>query len=146
MADDKTTLEEHEWTYMGRRLSLTDKIAGRWIDHTGEERMFLKPPTGGVVGGRYQVRCSPDGSSLSTGDPKYIGAADRPDDIAEWRLQDRAAYTELEAIRRRRKAASENSDFGDLTLKQVRQQLWHCSPSQKGAVLAQLLGYLEGAR
>jgi hypothetical protein len=140
---------ENEWVYLGRRFSAGDKkLWFNFRDHEGETRLFSRPPSSPVVGGRYAIqnRRLPEGRcSARVQDAGYVGPVAEPDRVVEvWRLQDRAAATQLEALRARKRAAADNGEIGDLTLAEVRALVVRQATSTaRAGMIAAVLNYIE---
>lgn len=147
MTDDERQeeqLEARPWTYTGR-YGMTKGLGSQWIDHRGETVRFGRVPKGAVVGGRYLVRCLADSSSAVIIDAEYQGpTGESPETVAQWRLDDKREYLHDEARKAVDRAKRENGDLGQLTLEQVRQQLLRAGGLRRGALLAAVLGYIEG--
>ncbi len=136
--------QETEWTYIGRRLN-RGKPVHFFLDDSGEHRSFAKVSASPVVGGRYLVEWLDNGDTISARiqGARYTGVTDDPR-LADWRLKDRTASTEQEADRARKRAATENGDFGALTLKDVRAMVSRSATSaQRAGTIAAVLVYIE---
>jgi hypothetical protein len=140
---------ENEWVYLGRRFSAGDKkLWFNFRDHDGETRLFSRPPRSPVIGGRYAVqnRTLPEGRcSARVQDARYVGPVAEPDHAIElWRLTDRSAATQLEALRARKRAAADNGEIGNLTLADVRALVVRQATSTaRAGMIAAVLNYIE---
>lgn len=138
-----------EWTYTGRNYSTAGKqLWHTFTDHTGARRLFAKAPSGPIVGGRYVVESKIVGDRITARiqDARYVGMAAAHDstDLAGWRLRDRAAAAEQEAVRARKRAAGENGDFGAMTLCDVRAMVSRLpTTAQRAGTIAAVLAYIE---
>jgi hypothetical protein len=133
-----------EWTYIGRRMSRANKVVHFFLDANGETRSFAKVASSPVVGGVYLVEWLDNGDTISARiqSARYLRLTD-DDNLAAWRLKDRAASTEQEAERARKRAAAENGDFGAMTLADVRAMMSRTVTSaQRAGTIAAVLNYI----
>jgi hypothetical protein len=141
MSDD---LEPAEWIYCGRTMLNDGKAGHRWRTHTDEDVAYSKAPTGAVIGGRYQVQSTPDAHRAALKAARYLGQSDTDEEeLAAWRLRDRAAAATADSNRAHRKAVTENGDFGAMQLRDVRTFLMTGTPAQRAGALAAVLRYLK---
>lgn len=134
-----------EWTYIGRRSTRGGKPAHFFLDAAGETRSFAKVAASPIVGGVYLVEWLDNGDTISARiqGARYLRLSD-DDNLAEWRLKDRAASAQLEAERARKRAAAENGDFGTLTLADVRAMMSRTVTSAaRAGTIAAVLAYIE---
>lgn len=139
-------LTPHVWTYLGRRLSASDKIAYKWRGEKGGEGVFNKAPARLVVGGRYRVDATDDEQTARITSAEFI---DLPESEAlpAWISEDRAAVAESEGIKAAaRLKAAEPEVLGALTLRELRIQMRRALPSQRQVLLAVALDYLQRGR
>lgn len=132
------------WTYLGRRWA-NGKLWFAFLDHRNELVHYGKGPAGAVVGGLYEVEAAADSRTARTKSARWTGRSDA-DQVAEWRLADRAATAAQEAERARKRAAADNGDFGSLTLAEVRRLIERQPAHVATSTVAAVLGYLRGTR
>lgn len=145
-ATEETTEElvGRSWIYLGR-YAHPKGLGSRWLDHNDKPAWFAKGPKDAIVGGRYLVDCTADSGRAVVRGARYEAKADVGDgQLAEWRLEDRRAYLEDEGRKAVARAKRDNGDIGALTLDQVRRLLLTAGGLRRGALLAAVLGYIEG--
>lgn len=135
-----------EWTYTGRRSTRSGKPAHLFLDAGAQPHSFAKVSASPVIGGIYLVEWldnDDDTISARIQAARYLRMTD-DDRLAEWRLQDRAASTQLEADRARKRAAADNGEIGALTLADVRAMVSRLPTSaQRAGTIAAVLAYIE---
>lgn len=137
-------LIEKEWIYCGRAMMRGDKLGHAWRSHLDTDVFYSKAPTGAVIGGRYEVATNEDASTAALKSARYLGRAEVDDqELAKWRMKDRAAAAAADSVRAHRKAVTENGDFGAMQLREVRIFLHTGTPAQRSGALAAVLRYLN---
>lgn len=145
--DKDDQFQKETWTYAGRRELKGGKLGGLFLDEKGEEMLWAMG--GGMIhrsiGATYEVEVLRDGDHTRArlSGMRFLEAAD-PDDprIPAWDLADRAAYTTDAARKAEAKAKREGRDFGELTLKDVRDQIQKLPYGQGTALMAQVMRYI----
>lgn len=138
-------MSAERWTYAGRRELSGGKLAGAWIDPSGEERLFMGKHR--VIGHRYEIpvveRGSDDRISANIGDAVYVddGASVDRAQLAEWIARDAAAYAASE-LRKAEVRAKRDGGLGQLTLDELREQMGRLPPMQRTALLAAILRHV----
>jgi hypothetical protein len=147
---DDAQLVPKQWIYAGRRIALRGAMVYAWADPEQglEEKdlLLFNKVKAHAVGATYEVRVT-DGAFHEpihmSKTVKYLHdesvAQDRLD---KWRLLDRSAEATKTQMQREAKARREGSDFGSLTLSEVRDML---NGPKAAGVLAQVLRYLRAA-
>ena len=139
--DNDAAWERMELTYLGRRWS-DGKRAVRHVfdDGTPECVLFAgKIMPAPVVGGVYSVERR--GHSFRVGAAEYVRDSDS-DELAAWRLADRAALTQQERYRAAKRLNGENGDFGGLTLAELRDTMQGQLPHVRAGTLAAVITWL----
>jgi hypothetical protein len=96
----KPEMVDVQAVYAGQRTATGGKLAHAWVVD-GEELWFSKP-TGGVVGGIYVLKMTPDHKSVFTGSPMYtMNRIEDRDQVAAWEIRHKSV------ARARRRAAAE---------------------------------------
>lgn len=143
VVDQSTTyLAPRHWVYIGRRWA-NGKLWFQFVDHRNEVVSYAKGPSGAVVGARYEVEATDDSRTARIRTAHYVGPHSDFDMRDGWRLEDRAAITAQEAERARKRAASDNGDFGGLTLAEVRQLIQRQPAHVAAGTVAAVLQYFR---
>lgn len=113
MTDERTT---ETWYYAGRRIAAGGKaFVYAWVDAEGEERYYGKLKTAfGQIGAAYTVAVTRDDDRVRV-DPESLRFIDDKAShvaIEAWRVEDTAAYHQLES-RKAEKRAAENDELQD---------------------------------
>lgn len=137
--------ETHRFVCVGLRAYRGGRFALTYLDENGEKRAWKKANLGGVIGGVYEVEIEGDPSSVYSDTSRYVSIAEgREEEIAKWRLLDRAARAEQEAIRAERRAKESNGDLGDLTLREIREIMRGQLGHQRHGMLTAVSAYISG--
>jgi hypothetical protein len=120
MTEERQT---HRYVCMGLR-EWGGKFVVAYLDEDGQERAWSgKKNIGTIIGGTYRVEIGDDPGTIYIGSSQFVGMSQDPDhkeSISQWRLQDRTARNTQEAQRAAKRLQKENSDLGDLTLREIK--------------------------
>lgn len=125
MTTTPEAMQEDEWTYVGRRILNTGKLAHGWTcgreDHEAEHLFIVeKGDRKRVIGGTYVVKASETHETVVFPDTPMLHSAEHPD-RALWIAKDREALAWGE--RERAEAAAkrlEGGGIGKMTLDEAR--------------------------
>lgn len=145
MTDDEPALEKHGWIYVGRVITSDNKLGSRWIDHLGTQRVYAATAHGKVIGGIYEIESTADAKQAvikKSGNAFTVNNDIDEAKLAQWRLEDRAAYLEDEGRKAERRLAKENDDIGNMTLAELRHLTAMASPMQRAGMKVAAFRYL----
>lgn len=98
--------------YAGQRLVSGGKLAHCWV--VKDREMLFSKPTGGVVGGIYILKMTPDLEQVYQASPRYtMERISDQDKIASWEVH------HLTTVRARKRAAAERKHKGDSVIPQA---------------------------
>lgn len=106
-----TELESVDVTaiYAGQREAKGGKLAHAWI--VNDEELWFSKPTGGVIGGIYMLKMTPDFRQAFTGATRYTTERiDDKDKIAAWEIRHKTV------TRNRRRAVAERKHKANTVL------------------------------
>ena len=81
-------------TYIGKRIAVSGRLMGFWVDEAGREYGYRKLAPGAAPGSRYDVTLGADGSVFLGGDdgPRYLDRLPVEDErVLVWTARDRTA-------------------------------------------------------
>ena len=81
-------------TYIGKRIAVSGRLMGFWVDEEGKEYGYRKLAPGVAPGSRYDVTLSADGSVFLGGDdgPRYVDRLPvEYERVLVWTARDRTA-------------------------------------------------------
>lgn len=115
-----------------------------FLDEQFNERAWKKP-FGDVVGGIYDIETKPDDpGQVYPQTARFIAVLDEPEKVQEWRLKQQAARLAQEADRALKRAKKQNVEFGDLTLKEIKEMMRGQLTHQRHGMIAAINNYLQG--
>jgi hypothetical protein len=96
------------WFYAGRRTARGGKsMVYAWVDADGEER-YYKALAAGSTGASYTIDVTREGDRVTVAPRslRFVESEAAPvDDVRGWRVEDAAAYHDIEAKKAERRAA-----------------------------------------
>ncbi len=136
------------WVYIGRRWST--KLVHSYVRETGphdadHEMWYSRAPKWAAIGSVYEIETNGSQARI----PKTassVGAVDDEDQLGTWRVLDRSAAAVQESARAAKRLASQNGDFGALTLEQLRDTMESQPRHVQDGTLVAVMRYLTRGR
>ena len=147
--EDVFTIET--WFFAGNRVG-TPKPMVIWVSAIDkEEHWFDFGPAhkDKSIGGAYEIETCRTKTNvrLRFGTAKYRGnpvtaGLITSETVAEWRTLSQAADVEIAAQKKHARMIKENSDIGNLTLRDLRSMIGRVHGTNRGALIATVLTYI----
>lgn len=132
------------WKYMGRRL-YDGKLNYHWQDAEGKELVYGGKGMKGVsIGATYEVSVERTDDNIRARVVKFGAAPVKGDEeVSRWVLADREAVMSDDVRKAEARAKREENDrLGDMTLREIRDNMLRRAGPRRSAQLAIVLNYL----